>query len=103
MRPTLYEQHESLSFRMAALMVRAKFMNVHALIVLVFLSLAACTTVELQGDFTAGRQALLRNDSSAALGYFEKVARANPKYTSDTVVVSESIWTYVGRAYYNTG
>jgi tetratricopeptide (TPR) repeat protein len=78
-------------------------MKVRALIVLVFLSFAACATVELQGDFTAGRQALLRNDSNGALSYFEKVARADPKYTFDTVVVRESIWTYVGRAYYNTG
>ena len=78
-------------------------MKVRALIVLVFLSFTACATVELQGDFTAGRQALLRNDSNGALSYFEKVARADPKYTSDTVVVRESIWTYVGRGYYNAG
>jgi tetratricopeptide (TPR) repeat protein len=73
------------------------------LIAIVLLSLAACATLELQTEFAAGRQALIRGDSPAALGYFERVARGDPKYFSDSPLGRESIWTYVGRAQYSSG
>jgi len=67
------------------------------------LLIAACSTVSLQGDFAAGRQAFLRGDSAGAATYFGRVAQADPLYKSETVVVRESIWTYLGRAQYNSG
>ena len=67
------------------------------------LSLAACASIESQGDFTAGRQALIKGDSSTALAYFERVASADPSYVTTYTVFRESIWTYIGRAQYSAG
>ena len=69
----------------------------------ILLPLVACTTLELQTEFTAGRQALIRGDSTTALNYFDRVAHGDPKYGSDSPLGRESIWTYVGRAQYNSG
>ena len=69
----------------------------------ILLPLVACTTLELQTEFTAGRQALIRGDSTTALNYFDRVAHGDPKYFSDSPLGRESIWTYVGRGQYNSG
>jgi tetratricopeptide (TPR) repeat protein len=63
----------------------------------------ACSAVSLQGDFAAGRQAFLRGDPASAGTYFGRVAQADPQYKSETVVMRESIWTYLGRAQYDSG
>jgi hypothetical protein len=68
-----------------------------------FLSLAACSSLESQGEFTTGRQALIKGDSGTALTYFQRVASADPNYVTTYTVFRESIWTYVGRAQYGTG
>ncbi|HUK42592.1 MAG TPA: hypothetical protein VLX11_16170 [Candidatus Acidoferrales bacterium] len=67
------------------------------------LSCAACAAIESQGDFTAGRQALIKGDSSTALTYFQRVASADPNYVTTYTVFRESIWTYIGRAQYSAG
>lgn len=72
------------------------------LVVVMLLSLPGCATFEIQGEFTRGRQALIRGDSDAALGYFQRVADSDPKFASDHFPLSEGIWTYVGRSYYQT-
>src|SRR5262249_25371025 len=68
-----------------------------------FFSLAACGSLESQGEFTTGRQALIKGDSSTALTYFQRVASADPNYVTTYTVFRESIWTYVGRAQYGAG
>ena len=65
--------------------------------------LAACGTLGLQGDFAAGRQALIRGDSNVALAHFARVAQVDPNYLSDSSLLRESIWTYLGRAQYGSG
>lgn len=67
------------------------------------LSFAACATIESQGEFTVGRQALIKGDSSTALTYFQRVASGNPSYVTNYTVFRESIWTYVGRVQYAAG
>ena len=64
---------------------------------------AACASFELQTDFLTGRRALLRGEPDNALSYFERVARSNATFVSDSVSPRKSIWTYVGRAQYNSG
>lgn len=64
---------------------------------------AACATLESQSDFLTGRRALLRGEPDNALSSFERVARTNPTYFSESVSPRRSIWTYVGRAQYNSG
>jgi len=67
------------------------------------LSFAACATIESGGEFTTGRQALIKGDSSTALTYFQRVASGDPSYVTNYTVFRESIWTYVGRAQYAAG
>lgn len=64
---------------------------------------AACAALESQSDFLAGRRALLRGEPDNALSYFEAVARRDPAFVTDSVSPPRSIWTYVGRAHYNSG
>ena len=64
---------------------------------------AACGSLESQTDFLTGRRALLRGEPDNALSYFERVARSNSTFVSDSISPRKSIWTYVGRAQYNSG
>ena len=73
------------------------------IIAIALLFLAACATLELESEFAAGRQALIKGDSSSALGYFQRVSAGDPAYVTNYAVFRESIWTYVGRTQYNTG
>jgi len=70
---------------------------------LTLLLVAACAAFELQSDFSAGRQALLRGEPDNALSYFNRVAQSDPTFIVASVLPRRSIWTYVGRAQYNSG
>src|ERR671919_1145791 len=71
--------------------------------VIAVLWVVACASLESQTDFLTGRRALLRGEPDNALSYFERVARSNATFVSDSVSPRKSIWTYVGRAQYNSG
>jgi tetratricopeptide (TPR) repeat protein len=73
------------------------------LVVCIFIALAGCATLGTQTDFGFGRQALMRGEPDNALRYFERVAAAEPNYVYKAGVLRESIWTYIGRAHYNSG
>jgi tetratricopeptide (TPR) repeat protein len=73
------------------------------LYVTALLLITACGSLQSQGDFAAGRQALLRGEPDNALAQFERVAQTDPSFAADTVAPRKSIWTYVGRAHYNSG
>jgi tetratricopeptide (TPR) repeat protein len=66
------------------------------------LALSGCAGFETATEFTRGRQALLRGDA-AALGYFQRIAKVEPQFLARNGPLWESIWTYVGRAYYQAG
>ena len=65
------------------------------------LAIAACAGSST--GFLSGRQALLRGEPDNAVAYFERVAQADPGYFADSPAPRKSIWTYVGRAHYNSG
>jgi tetratricopeptide (TPR) repeat protein len=67
------------------------------------LFVTACAALESQSEFLSGRRALLRGEPDNALSSFERVARANPGFVTDSVSPRRSIWTYIGRAHYNSG
>lgn len=67
------------------------------------LGIAGCASSESQSEFLSGRRALLRGEPDNALSYFDRVASSNPAFVSDSVSPRRSIWTYVGRANYNSG
>lgn len=67
------------------------------------LFMAACATLESQSEFLTGRRALLRGEPDNALSAFDRVARTNASFVADSVSPKRSIWTYIGRAHYNSG
>lgn len=73
----------------------------HWLLLTSFLAFAACAGSS--SSFLAGRQALLRGEPDNAVNYFNSIAQADPSYVVTAAPPRKSIWTYVGRAYYNSG
>jgi tetratricopeptide (TPR) repeat protein len=71
-------------------------------LLLSIVSLASCAALMTGGQFAAGRQALLTGNAEAAVGYFAAVADQNPNYVNVIQNYSESIWTYLGRAQYES-
>lgn len=66
-------------------------------------TLLACAAMDSQTDFLSGRRALLRGEPENALSLFTRVAQNNPAFVAGSVAPPRSIWTYVGKAYYNSG
>src|SRR2546426_1997196 len=69
---------------------------------IVFL-LSGCASFQVAGQVQSGRQALLSNNPEQALIYFQQAAESEPNYTMQSGPFREGVWTYVGRAPYNTG
>jgi tetratricopeptide (TPR) repeat protein len=67
------------------------------------LIIAGCATLESGGEFASGRRALMSGDSAVALTYFEPIAKRDPNYVAPFTSFRESIWTYLGRAQYQSG
>ena len=65
--------------------------------------LVACGAFNIQGQFTAGRQALIRGDAATAVSHFQRVAEQDSNYQEASVVFRQSIWTYLGRGQYTLG
>ena len=74
----------------------------HVQTLLLLLFLAACSSLAVSGQFSAGRRALLAGHPETSVGYFAAVAEQNPNYVNVIQNYSESIWTYLGRAQYET-
>ncbi len=64
---------------------------------------AGCAAYQAAGQVQSGRQALLVNQPSDALGYFQLVAQTNPNYIFQSGLYREGIWTYIGRSQYLLG
>jgi tetratricopeptide (TPR) repeat protein len=62
-----------------------------------------CAGLEIGGDFSSGRRALMTGDSAMALTYFTRAAQRDPNYVAPFSSFRESIWTYLGRAQYQSG
>jgi tetratricopeptide (TPR) repeat protein len=93
-----------LSFHRSTHILRANLMKSDRWVIgIALLFLAGCATLESQGEFAAGRQALIKGDASTALTYFQRVAGGDPNYVTNYTVFRESIWTYVGRSQYSAG
>lgn len=67
------------------------------------LIIAGCATLESGGEFVSGRRALMSGDSAVALSYFEQIAKRDPNYVAPFTSFRQSIWTYLGRAQYQSG
>ncbi len=67
------------------------------------LIIAGCATLESGGQFASGRRALMSGDYAVALTYFEPIAKRDPNYVAPFTSFRGSIWTYLGRAQYQSG
>jgi tetratricopeptide (TPR) repeat protein len=64
--------------------------------------IVGCATVQVEQDFQAGRSALLAGRPEEAVNHFKRAAESNPNFKT-SYKLRESVWTYLGRAYYETG
>jgi tetratricopeptide (TPR) repeat protein len=58
--------------------------------------------LQTKQDIQNGRIALLTGRPDDAVNYFIRAAESNPNYQT-SYLLRESVWTYLGRAYYETG
>ena len=77
--------------------------TIRLLIAVALLALSGCAGFESAGEFTRGRLALVRGDPNGALGNFQSIANAEPQFVARNGPLWESIWTYIGRAHYQSG
>jgi len=71
-----------------------------------FLLFAILTTgcgVQVATEVQSGRAALMAGNPELALTHFQRGAESQPDYVFDLPPLQEGIWTYLGRAYYETG
>jgi len=61
-----------------------------------------CATIQVANEVQLGRHALQTDQPQAAVGYLRRAAELDPSYKT-TYSISESVWTYLGRAYYEAG
>jgi tetratricopeptide (TPR) repeat protein len=71
-------------------------------LVVALLCLIGCTTQQIDQNVQDGRNALLAGQPDNAVNYFSRAAESNPNYKT-SYTLRESVWTYLGRAYYETG
>lgn len=70
--------------------------------VIAFSLVAGCATVQTGGEVRMGRGDLLAGRPEDALVHFRRAAELNPDYVTGFTVFREGVWTYVGRANYET-
>ena len=70
---------------------------------LVITALLGGCGVQVANESQSGRDALLSSKVDAAISHFERTAEAQPEYVVDNPPLRQSIWTYLGRAYYDAG
>lgn len=65
--------------------------------------LSGCVAMQVEREVQSGRRALRLNNPKAAIPHFEIAAGLNSDYLSNFSPLQISIWTYIGRAYYEAG
>ncbi len=74
----------------------------HAAVILALVLAAGCSGLEVGRDVQAGRMALQGRRPEEAVTYLSRAAQSDPTYKLPTRA-RESVFTYLGRAYYETG
>ncbi|MDP2603820.1 MAG: tetratricopeptide repeat protein [Deltaproteobacteria bacterium] len=62
---------------------------------------SGCASFRVAGEIQQGRRALLRGEPEAALPHFQRAAQLDPTYLAYVSPLTEGVWTYTGRAYYD--
>ena len=64
--------------------------------------LPGCVSFQIAGDVQQGRFKLMSGKPEAALAHFERAAQAQPDYLFIYYRLPQGVWTYVGRAHYDS-
>ena len=67
-----------------------------------FIILAGCVGSQVAQEVQLGRNALQTGQPQVAVGYLRNAADLDPNYKT-SYSIRESVWTYLGRAYYEVG
>ena len=65
--------------------------------------LSGCVTLEVSREVHSGRNALRLGKAKEAIPHFEAAARMDPTYVTGFTPLNIGIWTYLGRAHYESG
>jgi len=64
--------------------------------------ISGCASLQVANEVQLGRNALQTGQPQAAVGYLRRAAELDPNYKTP-YSIRESVWTYLGRAYYEVG
>ena len=67
-----------------------------------FVILSGCVASQVAQEVQLGRNALQTGQPQVAVGYLQNAAELDPNYKTP-YSIRESVWTYLGRAYYEVG
>ena len=67
-----------------------------------FIILCGCVGSQVAQEVQLGRNALQTGQPQVAVGYLQNAAELDPNYKTP-YSIRESVWTYLGRAYYEVG
>ena len=67
-----------------------------------FVILSGCAAIQVANEVQLGRNALQTGQPQVAVGYLQNAAELDPNYKTP-YSIRESVWTYLGRAYYEAG
>jgi tetratricopeptide (TPR) repeat protein len=67
-----------------------------------FVILSGCVGSQVAQEVQLGRNALQTGQPQVAVGYLQNAAELDPNYKTP-YSIRESVWTYLGRAYYEVG
>lgn len=70
---------------------------------LLLLFASGCTAIRVGGEIQQGRQQLMYGDPKVALAHFRRAADLEPGYVLNFALLNQSVGTYTGRAYYDSG
>lgn len=62
-----------------------------------------CAALQVSREVQSGRQALLIGKPNVAVDHFRRAAQINPEYVYNFSPLQQGVWTYLGRAYYDSG
>ena len=65
--------------------------------------LSGCVAFQVGGEIQKGRMELMYGDPKVALVHFQRAAELEPDYMLNYSILSQGVWTYVGRAHYASG
>jgi tetratricopeptide (TPR) repeat protein len=67
------------------------------------LLLSGCASFEAGSNVQRGRYALMRGDAKLAVSLFQRATEIDSNYTMYLGPMKEGVWTYLGRAHYDSG